>query len=403
MKKRFSVIIILVSISILIFGFNIGKPQHVSFANSPKRITNKNLYVIVTNNAKQNYKSLIDDFKLCNVKIITEKDLPKIREIKPGTCFLTLGDKNSLIQVLKNRNINFCIKDVPGTNHNRNFEKNILNERNCKSKLIFEPESNEYIVLYGVKILNNRLTDQLEWYSNRDNLRLNDTIINWINEDASKYPMQVLNPLFSKASTSGSGDWVFKGARSNYTERYPYGNVYYSISFYKMQQNTNDPNDYWAIAYTNYSTIPGWEAYHSGYQTNFAWIYNKPLSSNESLFDWSPTSTVGNTSYTVTIGNSPQPSLSWQYSMPDITVYDHSNPIPPNTHAYWSVDYSNARDKAPCKSTFVNRPGSEFTVPKNYCFSVEVDFDGGFSYSHWYGWDRYAYPCSAYGNYVVCP
>lgn len=398
-KRNLFTIIVLVS---LIWSFNIRK-SHTSFANSLQQITNGNLYVIVPDSAKQNYSSLINDFKLRNVKIITENSLAKIREIKPGTCFLTFGNKDALIRVLKYHKISFNVKDAPGLNRNRNFEKKILNEHECKSKLIFEPENNEHIVLYGVKILNDGLTDQLEWYSNRNNPRLNSTIINWINKDSSEYPMRVLNPLHSEVSTSGSGNWVFKGARSNYAEHYPYGNVYYSISFYKMQQNTNDPNDYWAIAYTNYSTIPGWEAYRTGYQTNLAWIDNKPLSSNESLFDWSPTSTVGNTSYTVTIGNGPQPNLSWQYSMPNITVHDHSNPIPPDTYAEWYVDYSNARDEAPCTSTFVNRPGNEFRVAKNYCFSVSVYFDGGYSYSHWYGWDSIAHVCSAYGNYVVCP
>jgi len=131
-----------------------------------------------------------------------------------------------------------------------------------------------------------------------------------------------------------------------------------------------------------------------------AWIANQGLLSDESLIDWDPTTTVPNTTISVSVGASP--SLSWTWSIPNITVYDKSDPT--NRTAYWWVDYYNSKNQAPCTGPYSNKPGSEFTVPQGKSFGVEISLNGLFSYVTWYGaWDSTAYPVYAYSNYAVAP
>jgi hypothetical protein len=183
-------------------------------------------------------------------------------------------------------------------------------------------------------------------------------------------------------------------------EQNPYGRVVYNVQIWKLMSETDNYNDYWAVGITNYQTTPGKYLYGSGYQTRMAWIANQGLLSDESLIDWDPTTTVHNTTISVSVGASP--SLSWTWSIPNITVYDKSDPT--NRTAYWWVDYYNSKNQAPCTGPYSNKPGSEFTVPQGKSFGVEISLNGLFSYVTWYGaWDSTAYPVYVSSNYAVAP
>lgn len=362
------------------------------------------VFVVIPSYSTDNYGFLLEKLKTrYNIKIVNEKDISSLPLPKSPMCFITFGDKNLLRSQLEKSSVRFTIKDVQVNND----EIKALRKKEENNILLYHPgikldwgDDEQYSqVLYGVKILSNGAIDEIEGYSN---LRTPDveSIINWI-EKTSNYSSQATDNESSKLTVQASASWVLKGSRTNYAERYPYGRVTYSVGFYKLENEMDSAYDYWAIAYTNYSTIPGWYLYGSGYQTYLGWIHNVPLSSTEALFDWDPTSTVSNISYSVSIGQSP--SLAWTYSIPAIVVYDRSDPTPSVNQAFWDVEYANSRDQPACKATFANKPGSEFRILQGSSFNIELLFTGGFAYSHWYGWDSTAHVASALGNYSIGP
>lgn len=375
-------------------------------SNSIESISRKpiDVFAVIPSYSANKYGSLLEALKArYNTKIIDEKDISSLPLPEHGMCFITFGDKNLLKQQLEKGLVKFSVKDIPTNKDDVTESRNEME----KTALIHNPgikldlgDSEQYTsVLYGVRILPNGATDEIEGQSNLGIPDL-ESITNWIEETYSD-SLSDAKSLPKPTSTQASASWVLKGSCTNYSERYPYGKVYYGVQFWKLVNEGDNTYDYWAVAYTNYSTIPGWYLYNSGYQTYLAWIYNVPLSSAETLLDWDPTSTVSNTSYTVTIGGSP--TLSWTYSIPAIIVYDYSDPTPSANKTCWYVDYANSRDQAACTATFANRPGSEFRIPNGSSFGIQLLFTGGFAYSHWYGWDSTAYATAAIGNYSVGP
>lgn len=340
-----------------------------------------------------------------NVKIVDEKDISSLPLPKVNMCFITLGDKKLLESELEKKGFKFTVKEVPmGKDKTEALEK--MEKKEEKIALMHHPhirkmhwirDEQTREVLYGVKMLPNGATDEIEGSSNLNTLTKEDidSIINWI-EETPEGSLGMKDNRPRLLATQASGSWIFKGICTNYKERYPYGKVSYRVQFWKLEDETDNTHDYWAVAYPNYSTIPGRSLYNSGYQTYSAWIDNAVSSSTEALLDWDPTNTVGNTSYSVSIG----PSLSWTYSIPNITVSDYSNPL---RYALWKIEYAASRNKSPCTRAFSNRPGSEFRTPQGSSFNIEVLFSGAFAYSHWYGWDSTAYCTTALENYTVSP
>jgi len=237
-------------------------------SNSIESISRKpiDVFVVIPSYSTSKYGLLLETLEArYNTKIVDEKDISSLPLSKPGMCFITFGDKNLLRQQLEKGLVKFSVKDIPT---NKDDVKQLRNEmeetaliHNPSIKLDWGDDEQYNSVLYGLRILPNGATDEIEGRSNLETPDL-ESITNWIEETYSDSLSDARSS--SKLGTQASASWVLKGSCTNYSERSPYGKVSYGIQFYQLVNEGDNTYDYWAVAYTNYSTIPGWYLYNSG-------------------------------------------------------------------------------------------------------------------------------------------
>jgi hypothetical protein len=155
-------------------------------SNSNENIVRKpiDLYVIIPFESKNKYSSLLEALKVrYNTKVMYEKDISSLPSPKVGMCFITFGDKNLLREQLKKMNVKFNVEEIPVGKD----EQMKIRQEAEKDILTISPgikldwgDSEQYAsVLYGVKILPNGVTDEIEGQSNLGRPDL-DSITNWI-------------------------------------------------------------------------------------------------------------------------------------------------------------------------------------------------------------------------------
>ena len=394
---------------LLVCAFLIGSVVHakvitVSYDNGNVVKKPIDVYLIIPTGKQPLYSNYINALMArYNTKVLDEEHISLLPSPKVGMCFVTFGDKNILRGQLKKLGLQLSDEEKSlMTKEKLASIRKSIEEHNSivrpGTKVEWESDDQKVRVFYGVKILPGGIPEEIEETSNLGRPNLKD-ITDWLDGQFDKSLRADYTDYTISSQTSG-GNWNIKGSYINTTEDYPYGEIRYVVRIYKLMSDSDPNYDYWAVAYSNYYTAPGWCVYGTGYQTIGAIVMNScDFSMGEEVLEWSPMNTVENEDYTVTLGESP--TMSWTYSLPDVTVTDRSNPD--HDYTRWDIDYSNARDKSPCTGWFSNTPGTEYRVPNGGQFHVVWYLSGSFAYSHWYGWDSNSYWTDMWGEATVNP
>lgn len=202
-----------------------------------------------------------------------------------------------------------------------------------------------------------------------------------------------------------SSSWRLSQQDNQVQTQNPYGQVHYSVAFYKLNDNSTSPYDWWDV-HLFADAEPGimlWPS-TSQYSTHYFWAKEEGLATYRELLKWGPTTTNNSTSYGVDIGVTAgmndatvTAENSWFRTIPDVNVIDQTNPAACNAH--WELDFQ--PDTNAANATYAFEPGSQFRVPHGYSFNPSINIMGQFCIHHWYGWDSTPQNVQV-GNTYVC-
>jgi len=147
----------------------------------------------------------------------------------------------------------------------------------------------------------------------------------------------------------------------------PYGRLNIHTEHYISTWTYNDKQ--YVFVHIIHQMVPGTEIYNSDYENTGAdikveanGIMDKVHDFNE-LVKYQPTTTVGVTSIQIGLSVSAEglsASVSWQYSIADVTIIDHSDFY--RELAYWELDFNNAASAA-ALNTYTAQPGCVVEIP----------------------------------------
>lgn len=147
----------------------------------------------------------------------------------------------------------------------------------------------------------------------------------------------------------------------------PYGRLNVRTLYYKLYNDGSGTYD-WYNVHVRQQSVPGELLWNSGWKTAdmYTWVDANYYRSGYFLSDYSPTTTSGASTVTVSVGVTAgtdgaqvSASQSWSYTIPDVVVYDQSDYSQELAKWWHNVD----EGKAVGSNTYQIEPGATVRVP----------------------------------------
>jgi hypothetical protein len=158
----------------------------------------------------------------------------------------------------------------------------------------------------------------------------------------------------------------------------PHGKLNLIVTISKLKSDGVSDYD-WYFYSVKIQTVPGKVAYGSDWRTAATWANHKVWNPGTYrwLVDYDPTTTVGQTTATVSLTAGAGPTgpsvgfgVAWSYTVSDVTVYDTSD-FSQHT-ANWHHDINEHGN--PGMYTYLSRPGFVVKTKQNYWSFVDASY-----------------------------
>jgi hypothetical protein len=176
---------------LLVCALVIGSVVHVKVATASddnENIVKKpiDVYLIIPTGKQTLYNDHISALMArYNTKVLDEEHISLLPSPKVGMCFVTFGDKNILRGQLKKLGVKFNVEELPVSEDEikeiREKSEEEMATLSPGTKIVWDDSNKRYSVLYGVGILPNGITDEIECESNLEKPDL-QSIENWLDE-----------------------------------------------------------------------------------------------------------------------------------------------------------------------------------------------------------------------------
>jgi len=176
-------------IVLLVCAFLIGSVVHakvVTASDDNENIVKKpiDVYLIIPTGKQPLYSNYINALMArYNTKVLDEEHISLLPSPKVGMCFITFGDKDILRGQLKKLGVKFNVEELPVSEDEikeiREKSEEEVATLSPGTKIVWDDSNKSYPVLYGLRILPNGVTDEIEYESNLGKPDL-QSIENWI-------------------------------------------------------------------------------------------------------------------------------------------------------------------------------------------------------------------------------